>query len=150
MSRSTHLSGLTIAPNDVTAATYTATQNVSGKVITLNAAAGVTVTLPAATGSGTKLAFFVGTTVTSNADIIQVASAADTMSGYAILGQDAADTTVLFETAATSDTITMNGSTTGGVLGAQVELTDVATGKWMVNVYSAATGTEATPFSAAV
>jgi len=51
---------------------------------------------------------------------------------------------------AASDTITLDGSTTGGILGGQVELQDVASGVFSVVVRGAATGTEATPFSAAV
>ena len=57
---------------------------------------------------------------------------------------------VVFETAADSDTITLNGTTTGGLVGADVELIDIAADTWFVNVRTAATGTEATPFSAAV
>lgn len=49
-----------------------------------------------------------------------------------------------------SDTITMSGSTTGGVRGSMVELQDVASGIWMVRGSLVSTGAEATPFSAAV
>lgn len=134
---------------NVTSATLTVTEALhDNKVITLNRAAGITATLPAATGSGTKLHFVVGTTFTGNG-IIQV-TGDDTMTGFALVGQDAADTAVLFETAATDDTITLNGTTTGGLKGATVELIDIAADLWWVRVYTAATGTEATPFSAAV
>jgi hypothetical protein len=44
----------------------------------------------------------------------------------------------------------MNGSTTGGLLGSRVVLTDVASTKWAVSGGLISTGTEATPFSAAV
>ena len=44
----------------------------------------------------------------------------------------------------------MNGSTTGGIAGDIVELEDIATNLWSVKVLGSATGTEATPFSAAV
>lgn len=135
---------------NVTAATLTVTEaEHDGKVITLNRAAGVAVTLPAATGSGMKLLFIVGTTVTSNAITIAV-TGDDTMTGLATLGQDGGDTAVVFETAADSDTISFDGSTTGGVKGASVELIDIAADLWWVRVRSGATGTEATPFSAAV
>ena len=72
------------------------------------------------------------------------------MAGMAIVANDTDNSASIFETAATSDTITMNGTTTGGILGAQVEIQDVASGVFSVVVRSAATGTEATPFSAAV
>lgn len=130
-------------------ATVTAAAH-AGRTVLLNRAAGITLTLPAATGTGNAYKFFVQTTVTSNNYIIQVASASDTMAGTAIVANDGGNTASIFETASTSDTITMDGSTTGGILGGMVELQDVATGLWAVRVVGAATGTEATPFSAAV
>jgi hypothetical protein len=135
---------------DATAATLTVTRDAhAGRLVTLNRAAGIAVTLPAATGSGDKYRFFVGTTITSNSTTIKVVGD-DTMSGLALLAQDSADTVVGFETGADADTITFNGTTTGGVKGATVELEDVAADLWSVRVVGAATGTEATPFSATV
>ena len=135
---------------NVTAATLTVTEaEHDSKVITLNRAAGVAVTLPAATGSGAKLQFFVGTTITSVGTTIKVVGN-DTMVGAAIVAQDAADTAVMFEASGTDDTVTLNGTTTGGIKGDSVELIDVATDLWWVRVVSSATGTEATPFSATV
>jgi hypothetical protein len=132
-------------------ASATLNRNTHSEVVnTINAAAGLTLTLPAASGSGDTYLFYVGTTVTSNDVIIRVANASDTMSGLAMLAQDAADTAVVFETAASSDTITLNGSTKGGIVGDSITLTDVAANKWSVMVSGSATGTEATPFSAAV
>ena len=138
-------------PVNATAATLTVTGNAhGGKVITLNRAAGITVTLPAASGTGAEYRFFVGTTCTSNNYIIQVADGTDVMSGVCLLAQDAADTAVMFETAADSDTITMNGSTKGGIKGDFIHLIDVAADLWSVRIVGSGTGTEATPFSAAV
>ena len=134
----------------VTSSTVTINTNYVGVPILLNRAAGITATLPAASGSGNEYRFIVGTTVTSNSDIIKVANATDVMCGYALLGQDAADTSVFFEVGATDDTITLNGSTTGGLRGMRVTCTDIASGLWAVEVRGAATGTEATPFSATV
>lgn len=137
-------------PVNVTAATLTVTAAAhGGKVITLNRAAGITCTLPAATGSGVEFRFFTGTTVTSNNNIIQVTTD-DVMSGLALIAQDAADTAVVFETAVDSDTITMNGSTKGGIKGDFITLIDVAADLWYVKCLLSGTGTEATPFSAAV
>lgn len=129
--------------------TLTAASN-AGRTMLLDVASGATVTLPAATGTGNVYKFFVKTTVTSNDYIIQVASADDTMAGIAIVANDGGDTASIFETAADSDTITLDGSTTGGILGGQIELQDVASGVFSVAIRQAATGTEATPFSAAV
>ena len=122
----------------------------AGRTMVLDVASGATVTLPAATGTGNVYKFFVKTTVTSNDYIIQVASADDTMAGVAIVANDSDASASIFETAATSDTITLDGSTTGGILGGQIELQDVTSGVFSVTIRQAATGTEATPFSAAV
>lgn len=135
---------------NATAATLAVTEaDHDSKVVTLNRAAGIAVTLPAATGSGTRLQFIIGTTVTSNSTTIKV-TGNDIMAGQAIVAQDAADTVVGFETAADSDTITLNGTTTGGIKGDNIELIDIATDLWWVRVEGSATGTEATPFSATV
>jgi hypothetical protein len=120
------------------------------KVLTLNKAAGLAVTLPPARGSGAKYTFFVGTTVTSNSTTIAVANADDVMSGVALMAADGGDTLNAWETAADSDTITFDGSTTGGIKGDMVELVDVAANLWWVRITGSSTGAEATPFSAAV
>jgi hypothetical protein len=120
------------------------------KTITVNVASGSTLTLPAAVGSGFRVKILCGTTITSNDLIVQVADATDVMTGGAWIAQDAADTVVMFETASTSDTITMDGTTTGGIKGDMIELEDVASNLWWVRVMGSATSTEATPFSAAV
>ena len=134
-----------------TAATPSATRaDPSGRTVVLDCAAGQAVTLPAATGSGNSYKFFVATTITSNSTTIKVVDATDVMAGVAIVANDSDNSASIFETASTSDTITFNGSTTGGIKGAVVELQDVASNLWAVRVVGAATGTEATPFSATV
>lgn len=133
-----------------TTATLTATAAAhSGRTVLLDRAAGQAVTLPAATGTGNSYKFFVLTTITSNSTTIKVVGN-DVMAGLAIVANDGGDTASIFETVATSDTITFDGSTTGGIRGATVELQDVAADLWSVRVVGAATGTEATPFSATV
>ena len=121
------------------------------EVYVVNAAAGAEVTLPPATGSGFRYTFIVGTTVTSNANVIQVANSDDIMQGVVIgSAADTSDSVNGWEAASDSDTITMDGSTTGGTVGDRVELVDVAENVWAVNGIIQQTGTEATPFSAAV
>ena len=141
---STRVVNVTTTPLAVTAAAH------DSKIVTLNKADGIAVTLPAATGSGAKLQFIIGTTITSVGTTIKVADATDVMAGTALFAADAGDTAVMFETAATSDTITLNGSTTGGILGDSVELIDIAANLWWVRVVGSASGSEATPFSASV
>lgn len=137
-------------PVNATAATLTVTQALhAGKSITLNRAAGIAVTLPAATGTGSFFRFVVGTTFTSSATI-KVANASDIMAGIAYLVSDNAAAVLGYGTAVDSDTITFTGTTTGGYAGAIVEIIDVAANLFSVKVLTMATGTEATPFSATV
>ena len=130
-------------------ATMTSASN-AGRTMVFDIASGATVTLPAASGTGNIYKFFVKTTVTSNSYKIQVANANDTIAGVAILANDNDNAASVFETAPTSDTITLNGTTTGGILGGTVEIQDVASNIFSVVVRGGATGAEATPFSAAV
>lgn len=141
---STRVVNCTAATLALTAASH------DGKTVTVNAAAGCALTLPAASGSGARFKIFIGTTITSNSTTIKVANASDIMAGLAIQSQDGGNTVQAWETAADTDTITFNGSTTGGIKGDVVELEDVATNLWQVRVVGSATSTEATPFSATV
>lgn len=118
----------------------------AGTTVLLNKADGITVTLPTSVGKGANYKFFVGTTFTSNG-VIQVTTT-DIMQGGVSVSTDAGGVTIL--TAATSDTLTMNGSTTGGLKGSFVEFEDVSAGIWKVSGFLVSTGAEATPFSAAV
>lgn len=148
-----NLTGTVLAttPVNATAATLTVTQAThGGRFVTLNRAAGITATLPAASGTGTVYSFVIGTTVTSNTTVIKVANASDTMTGTAYVVSDNSNAVVGFRTGASDDTITFDGSTTGGLKGDIVHVVDVATNLFSVTVLSAATGTEATPFSATV
>jgi fructose-specific component phosphotransferase system IIB-like protein len=120
------------------------------EVYVVNAAAGAEVTLPPATGSGFRYTFIVGTKLTSNTNVIQVANSDDIMQGVVIGTAETDDSVNGWEAASDSDTITMDGSTTGGIVGDRVELVDVAENVWAVNGTIQQTGTEATPFSAAV
>jgi len=134
---------------NVTASTLALTEEShDGKIITLNRAAGIATTLPAATGSGVKFTLIIGTTFTSSATIKVTGD--DVMTGVAVIANDTDASASLFETAADSDTITFNGSTTGGYKGTLIELIDIAADTWYVRITGSATGTEATPFSATV
>lgn len=139
---------MSYAPKNFTASA-SLTRADANTVLTVNAAAGLTLTLPAATGLGDRYSIVIGTTVTSNSVVIQVVGN-DTMTGLAISAADGGSTVNGWETAADSDTITLNGTTTGGVKGDTIELVDCASDLWSVRIISSSTGTEATPFSAAV
>ena len=139
----------------------------AGKIVHNDAAGAVTYTLPATNANadsavagpgadinnlsnvGAKFEIFSSITKTGDL-VVQVANATDVMIGSASFIDDTSDNMVGFETASTSDTITLNGSDTGGVTFAKIECTVIASGKWKVDVISGCTGTPATPFSAAV
>jgi len=116
--------------------------------------AAATFTLPAATGTGAEYKFIVSVVNTSNY-VIKVADATDTIDGSVVVTNDttAGGTASLISwpTVAASDTITLDGTTTGGVnIGDYVLLTDIATNQYTVSGLLNASGTEATPFSATV
>ena len=127
----------------------------SGKLIVLNAAdagsTAVTVTLPAATGSGQHYKIMVGTVSAMTAGYKVQVTGDDTMDGVVMTLADGGNTVLGFETAAASDTFTMDGTTTGGVsIGDFIELIDIASNQWAISGQTTSSGTEATPFSAAV
>ncbi len=138
---------------NVTAATLTVTAaSHGGRAVTLNRAAGQAITLPAASGGGNIYTFIVGTTITSNSTTIKVANASDAFIGFSMVVSDDAGGPVIgfIASAASDDTVTLNGTTTGGYAGDTVVIEDVAANVFAVRIFGKATGTEATPFSATV
>ena len=135
----------------LTASTTITQESHDGKALLMGAAgAALTFTLPAALGTGAKYRFVNSVVNTSNY-VIKVANATDIMAGSILSTQDGGDTVVGWETAADSDTITLNGTTTGGVnIGDWIELQDIKAGFFSVTGMMVSSGTEATPFSATV
>jgi len=113
--------------------------------------AALTLTLPAATGTGAVYKFIVSVTNTSNYKI-QVADATDTIDGIMLYLDEDGTAITGFPTVAASDTITLNGGTQGGIVGDYLELIDIATNQYHVRgvMRVAAGANPATPFSAAV
>ena len=139
----------------------------AGRIVHNDAAGAVTYTLPAVNatadsgvaGPGPDLnnlnnvgaTFTIISSITKTGSlIVQVANSTDVMSGSAVYIDDSSDNVVGFETVATSDTITLNGTDTGGVTYAKIICTVLGTGLWSVSVHTGCTGTPATCFSAAV
>lgn len=126
----------------------------SGRVILLDTLTGSTCTLPAAAGTGDRYKFFVSVAPTSNNHIIKVANASDTMVGVisSVPTSIAQAVTATSAEAAggTDDTITMNGTTGGGIAGSYLELTDIATNLWLVQGWLVASGVLTTTLSATV
>lgn len=118
----------------------------------LNHAGGVTVTLPKASGTGDKFKFTVGVLATAASHIIKCGSTSDIITGSIVTSDtDTAGTVSAWSSGATSDTITLNRSTTGSVLkGEFLELQDIANNTWSVRGLIACTGTAITPFGSTV
>ena len=139
----------------------------AGRIVHNDAAGAVTYTLPAVNatadsavaGPGPDInnlnnvgaTFTIINSITKTGDlVVQVANSTDVMSGGAFYIDDTSDNVVGFETVAASDTITLNGTDTGGVTYAKIICTVLGTGLWSVSVHTGCTGTPATCFSAAV
>lgn len=119
----------------------------AGRLILLNTATGGTYVLPAAIGTGNNYVFFSSVSQTSGSIIIRVANSTDIMQGVAVV---AATTSGMFPTTSTSDTITFNATTQGGLRGSYVEIEDVAAGLFRVKINAIGSGIAVTVFSATV
>jgi len=139
---------------DATAATLTVTAALhANKIVTLNRAAGVTVTLPAATATGHIYRFVIGTAATSNANIIETSATSEHMTGSLRAVDDDVEGATGFQwNAETSDdTITMDGTATGGKAGDTITIIDYEATNFTVDGHlTQSGGSEVTPFSAAV
>jgi len=134
-----------------TATTLSVTQTQhAGRVVRIATTAPIVVTLPASSGSGDTYTFFMAVAATATESTIKVANASDVMKGVVWAATTTSDNAESFITTATSDSIEMNGTTKGGVIGDLYILRDISTGVWSVQGFTAPTGTEATPFDATV
>lgn len=133
-----------LQPITITAATTLNRDTHAGALIVLDSTTGRTVTLPASTGKGDKYRVLIGTTVSSGSHVL-AAAGADVLAGAVMVASDIAGVTC--PTTATSDKMTLSGSTTGGVIGSYVEFVDAKSGVWQVTGALVSTGAEATPFS---
>lgn len=133
-----------------TASTLSVTEALhDNKLIVLDRAAGIAVTLPAA-AAGLRFRFYVKTTFSGAASIKSV-SGADIMVGHALMGNNSDNTVVDWPAVAsnTYDTIDLFGTanSTGGIEGQEIEIVGLATNLWHVTMRGDAAGTEATPFA---
>lgn len=133
------------------AAATTLTKKAHGNCnIVWNSTTGAALTLPASNGDGCTFTVLMNKLIGSGTFKVQVANATDVMAGVALTVDDDGVPANAWATSATSDTISMDGSTQGGKAGDIITVRDMAAGFWQVNVFSNESGTEATPFSAAV
>lgn len=118
----------------------------ANRTLLLSRAAGSAVTMPSATGSGKRYRFIVLTAASGGSYVIR-GDSTDLLVGNAIQFADGGATMNGYEAGASDDTVTLNGTTTGGLKGDLVEYEDIATNTYFVKVIAAATGVEASPFS---
>ncbi len=135
---------------DCTAATLVVTEaDHDGRTIVLDRPAGIAVTLPVAS-AGLRFRFVVKTDFTGAATIKSV-SGADIMIGHALMGNNADNAVVDWQSvaASTNDTIDMFGTanSTGGLAGQVVTIEGLAANRWLVEIRGDAAGSEATPFA---
>ena len=143
----------------ITDSTYSVTEAQSGTIFTLNRAAGIVVTLPAAV-AGLEYEFYVETALTSNNYTVNAASSGDTLTGL-LVSWDIADlgsatllnenvATVGFSVPAAADhQLVTNKTTTGGLAGSHWKYTCITDELWQVsgtNIVSSAASI-ATPFT---
>ncbi len=136
---------------DATAA-LTVTQLLhDGKTILLDAAGGLTCTLPGATGSGARYKFVVKTVSTTGYIIKtgdQGGADTDIIQGQITTLITTSATGKAWAAATNSNTITLNGTTSGGVdVGDTLLLEDIASGVYSVFGSIMSSGVMITPFS---
>lgn len=147
--------GLALEKNNVVSgsgATATLTAQQSGSTVLFDRAAGIVYTLPAPQ-VGLKFRFMTTVTITSNAAKV-VTDAGTTLlignivSNTAATTPSASDGPKTFAANGSSHVaVSMNGTTTGGIIGSLVEFECVSSTQWAVNGVILASGIIATPFS---
>jgi hypothetical protein len=131
-----------------TGASRTLTAAESGAYVYLAKADGVVITLPA-TSVGLTYTFIVHTSVTSNAYKLSTAvQGTEFFDGTYNSLQDAAVASAVFTgDGSTHDNFSMNGTTTGGLVGTIITVACTAANLWTVSGMVRGSGTEATSFS---
>ncbi len=137
-------------PLAITASTTLTAKDHGGKLVAINKADGAAITLPEAGGTGVTFRLFIGTTITSNSTTVKVANANDTLVGMVEAATTTFNSGRKEAAGGTDDTLTMNGTTTGGIVGSYVELQDVAENLWRIKADLVGSGTLATSLSATV
>jgi hypothetical protein len=137
---------------DATSLSVTAALHADRIVTLSHTAAESVVTLPAATGTGNVYTFIVAAVNTNNHKI-QVANATDEFAGMIYqIDTDTTDTVTAYPALAADnfDTITLNGTTKGGIVGDRITIIDIASGVFQLEGNTNASGTVASALSAAV
>lgn len=136
-------------PVNTTATSYALTAAVNGNRTLTVSGTPCVITLPASTGSGVKYRVLLETAATATQTTITASgnSDADVMQGWVHALTTASAGVIGFGTTATSNTVSLNGTTSGGVKGSTWEFEDAVAGTYRVFGVDAPTGTTVTPFS---
>lgn len=124
-----------------------------GLTFTLDRAKGIKVVLPPSTGRGARYTFIVKTAPTGGDTTIQVENTKDVFNGsqaFSVDDDGEGATGFSFMAEADDDTLTLNGTTKGGLQGARIEVLDYLEGYYTLTAFMTQSGNSATPFSAAV
>lgn len=129
-------------------ATATLTTDQTGSTVLLDRAAGIVVTLPLAV-PGLVYDFAVTTSVTSNAYKVITGAGTELLIGtLASVDTDTSDAMAGFSgNGSTHVAVSMNGTTTGGLIGTKFRFTCLSTTKWVVEGTNRGSGSVATAFA---
>ena len=120
------------------------------KIILFDQVLGSVITLPEATGSGFKCTLIVSVTVTTNTHRVITASDSDEFIGHTYqVDTDTSDAIAAYPAVVSDnfDLISMNGAETGGLIGDKIDLLDLISGVWAVDMLTNGNGTVATPIA---
>lgn len=119
-----------------------------GRLLLIASTGGLAITPPAATGTGNIYTFAVTTTISGGNFTFdaKAGNASDLI--YDIANTNKVGTGLTqYGTAANTNLITWDGSTKGGIAGDWLQLIDLATNMWLVQIVGQQSGTVASPFS---
>jgi hypothetical protein len=121
----------------------------TGQLVLMNLAAGATVTIPGATGTGNVIRMRVSTTTTSAAEKVLLTTVSDTIIGTAV-GFTGSTPIVFVGNAGTYHSIQMpfgGSQPSGGFKGDMITCTDIASTIWACDVQYQGGTTPTTPYS---
>ena len=130
-------------------ATRSLNETESGSLVLFDRAAGIVYTLPTAPKIGTFYDFVITTTITSNAaKVITGAGTELLIGGYMNVDTDTSNAVAAFTAnGSTHVSVSMNGTTTGGILGTKLRFTCLSSTRWMVEGIVQGSGVVATAFA---
>lgn len=129
-------------------ATRTLSVDESGSTVLFDRAAGIVYTLPLAK-PGVFFDFVITTTITSNsAKVITGAATEFLIGGYTNVDTDTSNAVAAFTgNGSTHVSVSMNGTTTGGILGTKLRFTCLSSTRWFVEGIVQGSGVVATAFA---